>query len=59
MEHFTDALFEDFNLIENIAYKDISDLEHYKKSAKEIPIPSQSILIVTMPGFWLFSFKTL
>ena len=36
MRHFTDALFEDFSLTESVVYKDISDLDHYKKSAKEI-----------------------
>ena len=36
MRHFTDALFEDFCLVESIVYKNISNLDHYKKLAKEI-----------------------
>ena len=36
MRHFTDALFEEIDLVESIEYKDVSDLDHYKKSAKEI-----------------------
>lgn len=35
MRHFTDALFEDFSLIESIVYKDISDLTRFKKDAIE------------------------
>ena len=34
--HFTDALFEDFYLNEQIEYKNVSDLGQYKKSAEEI-----------------------
>lgn len=36
MKHFTDALFEELCLIESIIYKNISNLDSYKKSAKEI-----------------------
>jgi RimJ/RimL family protein N-acetyltransferase len=36
MKHFTDSLFEEFTLIEQIEYKNVSDLDHYKKSAKDI-----------------------
>ncbi len=36
MRHFTDSLFEDLESLEKISYKDISDLDRYKKSAKEI-----------------------
>ena len=44
MKHFTDALFEEIDLAESIEYRDISDLNRFKKDALEtfgdhMPLP--------------------